>query len=212
MSQFAKLTIPVFSHMLNLMPRKTSEQGITHLLSLFLIALLVGIVISTNIPVGRDYLSGRGDNVLGTHTDRVNLKIVTDNEKVGFINNTDGAVSEFPLTLDPATKDLKVTTSAGERIVAVLPDEAIKNMLASGVMSYVTSVPAEGELASTDKLVSLIERDGMLIYEVDGVREYKLLGLIPLKSKVKAFVSAENGQVIGTEQSLFGRFLNRIAP
>ncbi|MBU1031830.1 hypothetical protein KKE03_02840, partial [Patescibacteria group bacterium] len=77
--------------------------------------------------------------------------------------------------------------------------------------SYVTSVSAEDELASTDKLVTLIEKDDLLVYEIDGVREHKILGFIPLKSKVKAFVSAENGQVVKTEQSLLGKILNRIA-
>ena len=57
-----------------------------------------------------------------------------------------------------------------------------------------------------------IEKDGLLVFEIDGVREYKLLGFIPIKSKVKSFVSAENGQVIKTEQSLLGRILNKIAP
>lgn len=139
-------------------------------------------------------------------------KITTDSGKPGFISNTDGAVSAFPLNLDPKTGSLSVTTPKGERVVAVMPDAAIDNMLASKVMSYVTSVKSEGELASTDKLVTLKELDDVLVYEIEGIREHKLLGLIPLKSKVKAYVSAENGTVVKTATSLLGRILNRIAP
>lgn len=183
----------------------------SHLLLLFVIVILAGLLIAANIPVSRVYLDGK-NGVLGAYTSKGNPKIATDGGKLGFISNTHGAISAFPLKVDQVTGTLSVTTPKGEKVVAVLPDSAIKNMLASKVMSYVTSVPAEGELASTDKLVTLTQKDDLLVYEIDGVREYKLLGFIPLKSKVKAFVSAENGQVVKTETSLLGRILNRIAP
>lgn len=183
----------------------------SHFYPLFVVVILAGLLISANIPVSRVYLDGK-NGVLGVYTSKGNPRIATDEGKAGFISNNKGAISAFPLKIDQVTGALLVTTPKGEKVVAVLPDAAIKNMLASKVMSYVTSVPAKGELASTDKLVMLLEKDGMLIYEIDGVREYKLLGLIPLKSKVKAFVSSENGQVVKTEQSLLGRILNRIAP
>lgn len=181
------------------------------ILALFVAVLAVGLLISANIPISRVYFDGK-NNVLGTHTSKANLKIATDGAKKGFISNTEGAISAFPLKIDKATNSLIVTTPSGEKTVTVLPDAAIKNMLASKVMSYVISAPSTGELASTDKLVTLVEKDGVLVYEIDGVREHKLFGFIPLKSKVKAFVSAENGQVVKTETTLLGRILNRIAP
>lgn len=197
--------------MIKLMSKKYSESGAIHLLPLFVVVVLVGIIVSANISVSRTHLDGK-NNVLGMQSSKGNPRIATDSSKSGFISNTDGAISSFPLKVDKTTGSLTVTTPKGEKTVTVLPDAAIKNMLASKMMSYVTSVPAEGELASTDKLVTLTELDETLVYEIDGVREYKLFNLIPLKSKVKAFVSAENGQVVKTEQSLLGRILNRLAP
>lgn len=197
--------------MIKLMSRKTSEAGAIHLLPLVVVVIVAGLVVSANVPVSRFYLDGKND-VLGAHTSNGVPKVVTEKSEAGFISGTGGAISAFPLKVDQATGALSVTTPRGEKVVTVLPDAAIKNMLASNVMSYVTSVPAEGELASTDKLVKLVEKDDVLVYEVDGVREHKLLGFIPLKSKVKAFVSAENGQVVKTQQSFLGRILNRVAP
>ena len=197
--------------MIRLMSKKTSQEGSINLLALFVAVVAVGLLISANIPISRNHSDGK-NNVLGTESAKMAPKIATDGAKFGFISNTEGAISHFPLRVDKATNSLIVTTPGGEKTVTVLPDAAIKNMLSSKVMSFVTSAKAEGELASTDKLVTLVEKDGMLVYEIDGVREYKLLGFIPLKSKVKAFVSTENGQVIKTEQSLLGRILNRIAP
>jgi len=183
----------------------------SHHLVLFVAVLAVGSLISANIPISRVHFDGKS-NVLGTETAKTAPRIASDGAKMGFISNNKGALSTFPLKIDKATNSLIVTTPSGEKTVTVLPDAAIKNMLASKVMSFVTSAKAEGELASTDKLITLKEKDGVLVYEIDGIREYKLLGIIPLKSKVKAVVSAENGQVIKTEQSLLGRILNRIAP
>lgn len=197
--------------MIKLMSRKTSEAGAIHLLPLVVVVIVVALVVSANVPVSRFYLDGKND-VLGAHTSKGVPKVVTEKSEAGFIGGTDGAISAFPLKVDQATGALSVTTPRGEKVVTVLPDAAIKNMLASNVMSYVTSASAEGELASTDKLVKLVEKDDVLVYEVDGVREHKLLGFIPLKSKVKAFVSAENGQVVKTQQSFLGRILNRVAP
>lgn len=197
--------------MIKLMSRKTSEAGAIHLLPLVVVVIVAALVVSANVPVSRFYLDGKND-VLGAHTSKGVPKVVTEKSEAGFISGTDGAISAFPLKVDQATGALSVTTPRGEKVVTVLPDAAIKNMLASNVMSYVTSASAEGELASTDKLVKLVEKDDVLVYEVDGVREHKLLGFIPLKSKVKAFVSAENGQVVETQQSFLGRILNRVAP
>jgi len=197
--------------MIKLMSRKNNQTGIINPLTVFIVMILAGILVSANIPVSREYLDGKSE-VMGEHTSKGFPRVIMDGGQKGFIVSTDGAVTDFPLTVDEETGTLTVTTPAGEKMVTVLPDAAIKNMLSAKVMSYVTSLKAEGELASTEKLVKLVEQDGTLIYEIDGIKEHKLLGLIPLKTKVKAFVSAENGQVIKSETSLLGRILNRIAP
>ena len=172
---------------------------------------VVAFFISANIPISREYLDGKS-GVMGEHISKGSPRVIMDEGHRGFIVGTDGAITEFPLKVDQETGTLTVTTPAGEKEVTVLPDAAIKNMLAAKVMSYVTSVPTEGELASTEKLVRLIEQDNTLVYEIEGIKAYKLLGLIPVKVKVKAIVSAENGQVVRSETSLLGRILNRIAP
>ncbi|MBI2012117.1 hypothetical protein HYS91_05090 [Candidatus Daviesbacteria bacterium] len=135
----------------------------------------------------------------------------SDGERAFYKNNA-GAVSKFPLRIDTSTKQLIVETPSGEKKVAFLPDAAIKNMLASGVIDEVESEKVDGELASVKYVVKVAEKNGIVGYDVKGDRVHNLFGLLKLKTKVKAFISAENGQVVDTEQSLFGRLLNRIAP
>lgn len=147
-----------------------------------------------------------------TELEKEDVKIATAPGQIALVNKKVGALSNFPLSVNPTTRELTVTTPAGSKVVAVLPEKAINNMLAAHIMDDVVSEKVNNSLASIPELVKLEIKNGVLGYQVKGTKTHKLLGLIPIKTKVETFVSAENGQVIETNQSLLGRILNRIAP
>ncbi|MBI4040175.1 hypothetical protein HY389_02365 [Candidatus Daviesbacteria bacterium] len=151
-------------------------------------------------------------NEVENEVEKNEVKIATGAGQMAFFKNNAGAISKFPLQLDLKTDQLIASTSAGVRVVAVLPEAAIKNMLASRVMDDLQSENVGGSLASIAQLVKLEERNGILVYEIKGDKKHTLLGFIPIKTPVTAFVSAENGAVVATDQSLLARILNRIAP
>lgn len=133
--------------------------------------------------------------------------------KLRIINNISSIELPNPVcAFKIRTKELTVTTPAGSKVVTVLPQQAINNMLAAHVMTDVISEKADNELASIPNLVKLEVENGVLGYKVKGTKTHKLLGFIPIKTSVTAFVSAENGQVVTSTDSLLGRILNRIAP
>lgn len=140
------------------------------------------------------------------------IKIATAPGQIALVNKRVGALSNFPISVDPTTRQLTITTPAGSRLVTVLPQKAVDNMLASKVMDDVVGEKADDSLASIPNLIKLEVKNGVLVYKVRGSRNHKLLGFIPIKTGVEAFVSAENGEVIETVQSLLGRILNRLAP
>lgn len=140
------------------------------------------------------------------------IKIATAPGQIALVNKRAGALSNFPISIDPTTRQLTVTTPAGIKVVAVLPQQAIDNMLAAKVMDDVASEKVDNELASIPSLVKLEVKDGVLVYKVKGTKTHKLLGFIPIKTGVEAIVSAENGQVVESINSLLGRILNRLAP
>jgi len=51
------------------------------------------------------------------------------------------AKSDFPLTIDTSTNQLIVSTPAGEKVVTVLPDQAVQNMLDTKKFDSVTTQP-----------------------------------------------------------------------
>jgi hypothetical protein len=65
------------------------------------------------------------------------IKIKARNNHLYVERNRVAARTNFPLSLDLDTNELIVTTPAGTKRVAVLPDVAIRNMIANGVITNV---------------------------------------------------------------------------
>lgn len=151
-------------------------------------------------------------NEVELELEKDDIKIATAPGQIALVNKKVGALSNFPISIDPTTKQLTVTTPAGTKVVTVLPQKAVDNLLASRVMNEVVSEKVTNSLGSIPDLVNLETKNGVLVYKVKGNRIHILLGFIPIKTGVEAIVSAENGQVMESTDSLLGRILNRLAP
>ncbi len=196
------------------------ESGFIHLLGILAIA---GLFVSALIPVSRNYNNGKS-SVAGVYLakadvsknammmEKEDFNIATSGGQTALVNKRVGALSNFPISVDSTTGQLTVTTPAGSKVVTVLPQQAIDNMLASKVMTDVVGEKVNNDLASIPDLVNLETKNGVLVYKVKGNKTHKLLGFIPIKTGVEAFVSAENGEVVESTDSLLGRILNRLAP
>ncbi len=104
--------------------------------------------------------------------------------------------SNFPLSVNPATRELTVTTPAGSKVVAVLPQQAIDNMLATGIVTTTTGVDLK------------TEPDGSLTYNINGTKNKKLLGVFDVAIPKNLIVSAQTGQVLTVNQSIFAKILD----
>lgn len=190
----------------------SKQQGSAHMLVVALVAVGVILTSASFYTITKQYSDGKS-NVAGVQSDdKKEVSVLTDSGQTAFTVGITGALTEFPVKLDSKTNQVVVQVAGQPRAVPVLPDEAIRNTLAAKVMSYLTSFEGKGVLASINSLVKQEERQGVLGYQIKGVKKHTFLGFIPAKTQVKAFVSAENGQVVETQQSLLGRVLNRIAP
>ncbi len=127
-----------------------------------------------------------------------------------------GAVTEFPLTIDLATNTLKINTPAGERPVTVLPGQAVTGLLVAQIVSQiggqrVAELATSGELTGVKQLITLAQREGVSVYEIVGVSNQRLLGLIPVGVQRTAVVSAETGELVTVEESLLNRVIDVLA-
>jgi len=140
--------------------------------------------------------------------DKNEVKINTKNGDFTINRNNVGATTNFPLTVDSQTNVLTVTTPAGEKQVTVLPDQAVQNMLSRNVIDQVSGQSADN-LSSRVKMTQ--KSDGSLVYEVEGEKQEKLFGLMPLKFKKTAVVSVETGELLETKESFINKLLGLIS-
>jgi hypothetical protein len=113
------------------------------------------------------------------------------------------AKTTLPISVNLATNELTVTTPKGTKVVALLPDEAVNKLVSFNVIDSV-----EPEINDT---VTLTEVNGTPVFEVKGVDDQKMLGAIPVKIHKIVNISAEDGTVKSTNESLRQKFLDLIS-
>jgi hypothetical protein len=66
--------------------------------------------------------------------DKTTVKVRSLKNSYAVIRNKIAAQTHFPLMVNLETNELIVTTPAGQKVVTVLPDKAVENMLAANVI------------------------------------------------------------------------------
>lgn len=133
--------------------------------------------------------------------------------------------TNFPITVNPVTGEKTVTTPSGTHTV-ILPDVAIQNMIKAGFPVVLPPLPSpeptpEGTPSATpsasppaeteEGAVTLTEVDGQLAYEIPAVKPQKFLGVLKVDVKVKGIVSAESGNILKIQKSLFDQILDLLS-
>lgn len=114
------------------------------------------------------------------------------------------AETHFPLSVNVATHELTVTTPAGVKVVTVLPDQAVQNLLSRNIFDRI-----ERNVASPGaQKVELTQVENQPVFVVKGIDDKRFLGFIPVVVRKTAFVSAQNGGIVRTDEDLFNRALD----
>lgn len=127
----------------------------------------------------------------------------------GFLVRHKGveAEAEDKLEHDPsASNSLLLTTPSGKQHILILPDQALDTVLSHNML---TSVP--GADASGGAKIKLVSKDNGAVFEVEGVKSKKFLGLIPVTIPKTVNVSATDGSVVNTTQSFFSKLLDLLS-
>lgn len=156
------------------------------------------------------------------------IKLATGSAQLGFIQKGNKVRTNFPLSVNPQTGELFVSTPAGEKVVAILPNVAIANMIAAGIITRTQTPqsppsvePPGGTSSATPSatvsptvegaFIGLEEFEGKVVYKIDGVKDEKFAGFVPVSIKVKAIVSIENGELIDINQGFLTRLLDLLS-
>lgn len=147
--------------------------------------------------------------------DDIRLVPTTDN-RLALAQNQTAALTNFPLSINVETKELVITTPAGQKVVTVLPDQAVQNLLATGIINTIVTPPphigAQNQLGPLTQVVEIESRDSETIYKIKGTKIHLLFGVIPLTTPVTAFVSTDTGLTVAKQQSILTNVIDFFSP
>ncbi len=118
------------------------------------------------------------------------------------------AETDFPLSINPVTKTLTVTTPAGAKQVMVLPDQAVENVMNQKIF---TNVEGQTTPTGTVDQTTLTQLNNQPVFEVNGVSDKHFLGLIPMSFAKTAFVSTQTGNIVQINETLLTRILESMS-
>ncbi len=122
-------------------------------------------------------------------------------------NKNTRAITNFPLSVDTATNMLSVTTPNGTKDVAVLPDQAVQNLIAHNVIDQVSQTTPSTTGAQL-ALVQLRLYGNNPVFQVTGTDNKNLFGFIPITINRTALVSAQTGQVVTVNESILSKIFD----
>lgn len=123
------------------------------------------------------------------------------------------AETNLPISLDPITKSLAVTTPNGTKDLTILPDQAVQNVLDKNILSSVLSSANQmtPNVASANKTIALTNINNQPAFAIQGISNSKLLGIFPVAFPKTVYVSAQNGKVLQTQESFVNQLLQSIS-
>ena len=121
------------------------------------------------------------------------------------------AETQLPVTLDPNTKTLAVTTPQGTKDLTVLPNQAVNSLLHQDILSHIASTTTTASMGAVLNATQLTEINNQPAYQIQGVLTRNLFGLFPIAFTKTVFVSAQNGQVLQIQQPIVDQLLQALS-
>lgn len=162
-------------------------------------------------PTGTEDLQNTTDDLQKINNDLQDSGVeVGTSEAHGFtIKKGDvEAETHFPLSVDPTTHTLTVTTPAGTKEVTILPDKAVQNVLQKRLLD---SIENQATASGSVQKVALTEVNNEPVFQINGVSNKKVLGLFPVSFAKTAFVSTQTGQVIKVDETFLDKLLEALS-
>ena len=126
------------------------------------------------------------------------LKVAFEDGAFSLIQEGIEVKTSFPVSIDPKSAELTLSTPSGERYLAIFPKEAL-------AASY------RAKVLSSMKEATLTEEGGeALTYVISGTKSLNIFNLFKLDVDVKTKVSASTGEIILVEEPTWVKVLGFI--
>jgi hypothetical protein len=143
-------------------------------------------------------------------TSEAKTRIMSKDQSKYMITNGIAAKVGTPLSFNLETNEMTVTTPAGTKVVAVLPDAALAK---ARLEANIEVPPASDDPEEIDESgqVSLMEYQNSPTYAIKGKSKKNVLGVFPVELDKTVYVSAVSGNVVDTKLTGLARFLDLIS-
>lgn len=154
---------------------------------------------------------------LETHAlENINDALKEDDIEIGttsakgfsITNKFTKAETEFPVTVNLASKMLSVGTPLGQKDLNVLPNQAVKNAFDQKIIDRVSDKSITGNGDTQLQLVQLRLFENKPVFEVQGIDDKKLFGFLPVAIQKTTLISAETGQLVKTNEDIANKLLD----
>ncbi len=157
------------------------------------------LLLQKEMENGKKELMGRDsslevENRLGGK--KFNLR-VSDNNEILVEGKRMKAKIKLPVSIDPDTNELTITTPAGSKKVTILPDEAVEKILGKAV-----------DMINKAELTTVNDK---LVYEIEGTKKQKFLGIFKVVLPKTVMISAETGKVVKEQQAWFNKIVDLLS-
>lgn len=102
------------------------------------------------------------------------------------------ALTDFPISVDSQTAKLSVTTESGDRLVSVLPYNAVESLVRTRIITRIS----EGG-------VDLVEEERELTYKVNGEKLLNLFNVYEHPVQMSIAVSASTGEIVNIDAPIW---------
>jgi len=126
------------------------------------------------------------------------VTILSKDNGFSIVQKGFSADTNYPIKIDPKSREVSLDTPSGLRYLAVLPYEAVERLVKANVISY-TKLDQNMEIAESDS--------GELLYNVPGERELNILNFLNYPVEVTASISATTGRLVEIDQPIWLRVL-----
>lgn len=148
-----------------------------------------------------------------TETDPVRIELrnkLNIETRNGAFEIEDGPVlvrTRAAIRVDSQTGELSVVTPSGERVVSVLPEQAVTRLIENGIIDSVQTAPVLGG----ETHIELQAEGENVSYKLMGVKAKRFLGLFPVNITKELTVSPETGEVVDVTQPFVSRILELLS-
>lgn len=109
------------------------------------------------------------------------------------------AQTSFNIILNSNTDELLAETQSGERVIKVLPYEAVAPLVKTNILS---------EISPSGKIELIELEEGELVYEIKGERKHSIFSFFNMPAEVLVTVSATTGKVLAVDTPSWSRILS----